>query len=51
MIKSLIVGISCLIIFTSFTEVVAQEEISITIRKKCQRVACNWNNISFRGEV
>ena len=33
MIKSLIVGISCLIIFTSFTEVVAQEEISILLGK------------------
>ena len=43
MIKSLIVGISCLIIFTSFTEVVAQEEISILLGKNVKE----WHAIGI----
>jgi tetratricopeptide (TPR) repeat protein len=43
MIKSLIVGLSCLIIFTSFTEVVAQEEISILLGKNVKE----WHAIGI----
>ena len=43
MIKSLIVGISCLIIFTSFTEVAAQEEISILLGKNVKE----WHAIGI----
>ena len=43
MIKSLIVGISFLIIFTSFTEVVAQEEISILLGKNVKE----WHAIGI----
>ena len=43
MIRSLIVGISCLIIFTSFTEVVAQEEISILLGKNVKE----WHAIGI----
>ena len=42
MIKSLIVGLSCLIIFTSFTNVVAQEEVSILLGKNMKE----WHAIS-----
>ena len=42
MIKSLIVGISCLIIFTSLTNVVAQEEISNLLGKNVKE----WHAIS-----
>ena len=42
MIKSLIVGLSCLIIFTSFTNVVAQEEISTLLGKNVKE----WHAIS-----
>ena len=43
MIKSLIVGLSCLIIFTSFTNVVAQEEVSILLGKNVKE----WHAISI----
>ena len=42
MIRSLIVGLSCLIIFTSFTNVVAQEEISNLLGKNVKE----WHAIS-----
>ena len=42
MIKSLIVGLSCLIIFTSLTNVVAQEEISNLLGKNVKE----WHAIS-----
>ncbi len=42
MIKSLIIGLSCLIIFTSFTNVVAQEEVSILLGKNMKE----WHAIS-----
>ena len=43
MIKSLIVGLSCLIIFASFTNVVAQEEISILLGKNVKE----WHAIGI----
>ena len=42
MIKSLIIGIGCLIIFTSFTYTVAQEEVSILLGKN----VTEWHAIS-----